>query len=423
MHPQAPKPPHALRLLHTSDWHLGRRLYNQNRDSEFDAFLTWLVGVIDREQVDILIVAGDIFDTATPSNHAQTLYYHFLNQVAHTHCQHVVITAGNHDSPSCLEIAKPILHSLNTYVIGSPSTQSTDDILTLYDNDGTPQAIILAVPYLRDKDIRTSGSTDTLSQKAQNSEQGISDHYHRLAKIAQTVQADIYQHQQIHVPIIATGHLFVAGSHVSSSDDGMRDLQVGTLGQMSANIFADGLDYVALGHIHAAQKVAGKEHIRYSGSPIAMGFGEISKAKQVSLIDFIEKIPNIKPITVPVFQQLARISGDYPHIKSELKKLISKQIAIWVEIIYHGQDEHPTLVQDIRELIKDSQINVLNIQNKTLYQKVFITQEQQIQLTQLSQLDVFHQLLAQNNITGTQKDELTHAYQSILMLLQDQDKQ
>ena len=126
---------------------------------------------------------------------------------------------------------------------------------------------------------------------------------------------------------------------------------------------------------------------------------------------------------MPVFQQLARISGDYPHIKSELKKLISKQIAIWVEIIYHGQDEHPTLVQDIRELIKDSQINVLNIQNKTLYQKVFITQEQQIQLTQLSQLDVFHQLLAQNNITGTQKDELTHAYQSILMLLQDQDKQ
>ncbi len=422
MHSQAPIPkaPHTLRLLHTSDWHLGRRLYNQNRDDEFHRFLSWLVDVIKQEQVDILVVAGDVFDTTTPSNHAQTLYYRFLNQVAHTDCQHVVIIAGNHDSPSCLETTKPILHALNTHVIGSPSTQSKDDILTLYDDKGTPQAIIVAVPYLRDRDIRTSGSTDSLSQKIRNSEQGIKQHYHHLAMLAKDAQNQLYQTHQIHVPIIATGHLFVAGAHVSSDDDGMRDLQVGTLGQMNADIFADCLDYVALGHIHAAQKVAGKEHIRYSGSPIAMGFGEADKTKHLLLVDFYEKTPKITPLAIPVFQTLVRITGDYPHIKNELKKLIAKQTAIWVEIIYQGLDEHLSLVSDIRELTKDSQIKVLNIQNKTLYQKIFTNQEQHIQLTQLNELEVFHQFLTQNHISDLEKQALTDAYKTTLLSLQDE---
>ena len=274
-----------LKILHTSDWHLGRRLYGRLRYDEFEAFLQWLENTISTQKVDILIVAGDIFDTMTPSNKAQALYYEFLGRVSRSCCQHVVIVAGNHDSPTFLDAPSNVLKFLNVHVIGTACDDLEDEVLVLGDDDNNPHCIIAAVPYLRDRDVRSSSAGESADSKDANVIKGIRAHYDAVASIAKGQQEELIKSHQRHIPIIATGHLFAAGGK-TTDDDGVRDLYVGSLGQISADMFDEGFDYVALGHLHVPQCVGGREGIRYSGSPIAMGFGEAKQQKQVLLVQF-----------------------------------------------------------------------------------------------------------------------------------------
>lgn len=276
-----------LTILHTSDWHLGRRLYGRMRYEEFEAFLSWLQETISAQKVDVLIVAGDIFDTMTPSNRAQALYYEFLGKVSKLCCEHIIIVAGNHDSPTFLDAPSKVLKFLNVHVIGTACDDLNDEVLVLDAVDGTPHCIIAAVPYLRDRDVRGSHAGESADSKDANVIKGIRAHYDEVASIAKARQEHLSNAHQRHIPIIATGHLFAAGSK-TTEDDGVRDLYVGSLGQISADMFDDGFDYVALGHLHVPQRVGGCEHIRYSGSPIAMGFGEAKQQKQVLLVEFGE---------------------------------------------------------------------------------------------------------------------------------------
>ncbi|WP_298871418.1 exonuclease SbcCD subunit D C-terminal domain-containing protein [uncultured Psychrobacter sp.] len=276
-----------LTILHTSDWHLGRRLYGRMRYDEFEAFLNWLQDTISAQKVDILIVAGDIFDTMTPSNRAQALYYEFLGRVSRSCCEHIVIVAGNHDSPTFLDAPSNVLKFLNVHVIGTACEDLNDEVLVLDDADGAPHCIIAAVPYLRDRDVRSSAAGESADSKDVNVIKGIRAHYDKVASIAKTKQAKLVEASQHHIPIIATGHLFAAGG-TTTEDDGVRELYVGSLGKISADMFDEGFDYVALGHLHVPQRVGGRESIRYSGSPIAMGFGEAKQQKQVLLVQFGE---------------------------------------------------------------------------------------------------------------------------------------
>ena len=276
-----------LTILHTSDWHLGRRLYGRMRYDEFEAFLNWLQDTISAQKVDILIVAGDIFDTMTPSNRAQALYYEFLGRVSRSCCEHIVIVAGNHDSPTFLDAPSNVLKFLNVHVIGTACEDLNDEVLVLDDADGAPHCIIAAVPYLRDRDVRSSAAGESADSKDVNVIKGIRAHYDKVASIAKTKQAKLVEASQRHIPIIATGHLFAAGG-TTTEDDGVRELYVGSLGKISADMFDEGFDYVALGHLHVPQRVGGRESIRYSGSPIAMGFGEAKQQKQVLLVQFGE---------------------------------------------------------------------------------------------------------------------------------------
>lgn len=276
-----------LTILHTSDWHLGRRLYGRMRYDEFEAFLSWLQDAISTQKVDVLIVAGDIFDTMTPSNRAQALYYEFLGKVSKSCCQHIVIVAGNHDSPTFLDAPSNVLKFLNVHVIGTACEDLNDEVLVLDAADGTPHCIIAAVPYLRDRDVRSSAAGESADSKDANVIKGIRAHYDKVASIAKAQQAKLVEVHQRHIPIIATGHLFAAGG-TTTEDDGVRELYVGSLGKISADMFDESFDYVALGHLHVPQRVGGRESIRYSGSPIAMGFGEAKQQKQVLLVQFGE---------------------------------------------------------------------------------------------------------------------------------------
>lgn len=278
-------PPKPLTILHTSDWHLGRRLYGQLRYHEFEAFLAWLTQTLQQYEVDVLIVAGDVFDTMTPSNKAQALYYEFLGVVSKSHCDHVVVVAGNHDSPTFLDAPANVLKALNVHVIGTACEDVADEVLVLTDSQDKAQCVIAAVPYLRDRDVRSAQAGESGADKDANLLAGIHEHYAKVAQVAKAKQAKLITQQQRHIPLIATGHLFAAGG-ATTADDGVRELYVGSLGKISADMFDECFDYVALGHLHVPQKVGGREHIRYSGSPIAMGFGEANQTKQVLLVQF-----------------------------------------------------------------------------------------------------------------------------------------
>ena len=165
-----------MNILHTSDWHLGRTLYGRKRYDEFEAFLAWLVETIHQRAVDVLLIAGDVFDTSLPSNRAQELYYQFLCQVAASSCRHVVVIAGNHDSPSFLNAPKSLLRVLDVHVVGAVTDHLEDEVLLLNDEDGRPELIVCAVPYLRDRDIRVAEAGESIEDKERKLIDGIREH-------------------------------------------------------------------------------------------------------------------------------------------------------------------------------------------------------------------------------------------------------
>ena len=301
-----------LTLLHTSDWHLGRRLYGKPRYDEFKQFLDWQLQTLREQKVDVLLIAGDIFDTTAPSNQAQNLYYDFLSQVCHTDCRHVIIVAGNHDSASFLEAPKQLLKAFNIHIIGSMTDSPTDEVITLSDKLGQPELIVMAVPYLRDRDVRTVGNGERLDDKERKLAQGIKAHYAQIADIAIAQQAQLQAKYKRSIPIVATGHLFTVGGQTMEGD-GVRDLYVGSLGSIGAEIFHPHIDYVALGHLHIPQVVGGQPHIRYAGSPIAMGFGESRQQKQVHLLRF-DANPDLlsQPLQNLTLQQKPLVSAPTP---------------------------------------------------------------------------------------------------------------
>ncbi|MDP2283721.1 MAG: exonuclease subunit SbcD, partial [Pseudohongiella sp.] len=257
----------ALKILHTSDWHLGRALYGQKRYEEFDALLTWMINTLQEQHIDVLLIAGDVFDTGTPSNRAMQQYYRFLTQVSDTHCRHVVIIGGNHDSPTFLNAPRDLLKVLNVHVVGAKTDAIEDEVIVLRDEDHKPLAIVCATPYLRDRDIRTAEAGESIEDKEQKLLDGIRNHYTAVTAYATQIQSSLTDAEQQIVPMIGMGHLFAAGGR-TTDDDGVRPLYVGSLAHVGVSIFPDTLDYVALGHLHVPQCVGNHEHIRYCGSPL-----------------------------------------------------------------------------------------------------------------------------------------------------------
>ncbi len=350
----------ALIILHTSDWHLGRRLYGRMRYEEFEAFLSWLETTISAQKVDVLIVAGDIFDTMTPSNRAQALYYEFLGRVSRSCCEHIVIVAGNHDSPTFLDAPSQVLKFLNVHVIGTACDDLNEEVLVLDDTDGNPNCIIAAVPYLRDRDVRSSSAGEPMDSKDANVIKGIRAHYDEVATIAKDYQIELMQMHQRYIPIIATGHLFAAGGK-TTDDDGVRDLYVGSLGKVSAEMFDTCFDYVALGHLHVPQRVGGQEHIRYSGSPIAMGFGEARQQKQVLLVKFGDSLDqtNDTALTSKVVDKALDLPMTQAIVPQSVEKTVKKAISQSTDFMddLFGFEETAAEDKDTEVKFEENQVN------------------------------------------------------------------
>lgn len=412
----------SMKILHTSDWHLGRSLYGKKRYEEFEAFLNWLSITISEEKIEVLLVAGDIFDTTTPSNQAQALYYKFLCRVATSCCRHIVIIAGNHDSPSFLNAPKELLLSLNVHVVAAVSDQYEDELIVLsHPEDNAPEVIICAVPFLRDRDVRQVEVGESIDDKELKLIEGIKKHYAELCELAEKKQQELEQSDNKKVPIIAMGHLFTAGG-ATIDGDGVRELYVGSIAHVSASIFPDSIDYLALGHLHVAQKINQSEVRRYSGSPIAMGFGEATQKKIVCCIEFNDKNEiKVVEMTVPKFQHLVQIKGDWEKIAAKFVEIKLLNEAVWVEVIYQAEEVIPDLQEKLEEMIVGTEIEILRITNKRIIQQVLQPVDDLRTLDDLNTDEVFAQCLSAHEISAEQQQELLQTYQRTMLLMQDED--
>ncbi len=407
-----------MRVLHTSDWHIGRTLYGRKRYEEFEAFLTWLAETIQQNAIDALLVAGDVFDTSAPSNRAQELYYRFLCRVAASSCRHIVVVAGNHDSPSFLNAPKELLKALDVHVVGSSTESPEDEVLVLRNEQDAPELIVCAVPYLRDRDIRVAEAGESVEDKERKLIDGIRTHYTAVAALAEQKREEL----GADIPIVGTGHLFTAGGQTVDGD-GVRELYVGSLAHVTAGIFPACFNYLALGHLHVPQEVNGSKTIRYSGSPLPMGFGEAKQQKSVCLVEFHSTAASVQLIDVPVFQKLERVKGDWDGILNRILELSATESQGWLEVIYDGTEVIGDLRERLEAAISDTQMEILRIKNNRIIDRVLGQIHEEETLDDLNVNDVFERCLAVHVVPDDQRPELLRTYQEAVSSLNEDDAQ
>lgn len=404
-----------LKVLHTSDWHIGDTICSKRRYDEFEFALNWLYRVIEEKNVDVVLISGDIFNTSTPSSQAQELYYRFLHNISKSNCKGVVITSGNHDSPSFLSAPKEILKVLNVHVIGSISENPEDEVIVLSDND-EPILIVCAVPYLREKDLRLPEEGESISEKETKVIKAIRKHYDLVFEIAKNKRSEL----KLDIPIIIMGHLFL-GSAMLEDDDGIRDLYIGSLCQIPVEFLPQEADYFALGHIHTPQIIGKNEKIRYSGSLLPMGFKSYEQKKKVFLAEFYNKNLAVESIEVPRKRDLISIKGDIEEIARRIEDLCQTDKEYYLEVVYTGEEIISNLKEQIESLPGSNKIEILKIKNGRLYNfldEEFGTVDEGLSLDPTS---IFERCLEENSIPEEQRIELRNIFKEILKSMSEKD--
>ncbi len=405
---------YMIKILHTSDWHLGKSLYDFPRYQEFQKFLDFLYGVLKKHQVEILLICGDIFDTQTASNKAQELYYNFLNKVQSLKSlENIVIIGGNHDSPAFLKAARQILKNLKVEIVSSFTGNIADEVLTLCDKQGNPKLIVGAVPFLRNRDVREASFGEELEQRNLNLRQGMAAHYQKVGELCK--KAAQIAHPPL--PIIGTGHLALSSMH-HHSENNKENIFIGTLDMFDAQIIPSCFAYTALGHIHKPVKIS--NNICYCGSPLQLNFNEAASTKYLNLIELTDKA-EITQIEVPVFQKIKSILGDEQELISSLEKLISLNESFLVELNYNGEHPIGTLYDKAHELCENTQVKILVIRDLNIRAKSLNPQYAGELLSEISVQEVFDRCLKEHNIPEDEIIEYQNTFKELLEQMHTQD--
>jgi exonuclease SbcD len=287
-----------MRLLHTSDWHLGHTLHGLPREHEHARFLSWLLDTLEAEGVDALLVAGDVFDTANPSAQAQAQWYGFVAEARRRlPALDIVVAAGNHDSPGRLEAPAPLFRAMGVHVVGYLPWQAgrldEERLLAPLRASGEVVAWVAAVPFLRPADLpAVDGEGDPVIEGVRRVYGQALDAARRRRRPGQA--------------LIATGHCYLAGTAVSELSE--RRILGGNEHALPAELFPDDVAYAALGHLHLAQKVGGQERVRYSGSPLPLAMSEASYRHQVLVVDLDgERLARVRSVGVPRAVEVLRV--------------------------------------------------------------------------------------------------------------------
>ncbi len=358
-----------MKILHTSDWHLGQKFAFKDRQEEHDKALDFIYTTIIENEVEVLIVSGDIFDTSNPSNIARRSYYTFLSRLLNTCVRHIVIVGGNHDSPSMLEAPKDLLSILNIHIVATCSENLEDDVFCLTNKDGKTELIVAAIPFLRDRDIfQNLEIQETAATRSVRLKEGIKRHFDAVADYVKSL--DISKD----TPVICTGHLTVSGSENAENQD---NIYIGNIENIDFAQFSNVFDYVALGHIHRAQSFGKDKNIRYSGSIIPLSFSEIQDKKLVYILDFEgKKIKKIQAISIPTYRKLLSIKGTLEQVFEQIDTLDqrlklqleeSDKLKFWLDIVVESENMIPNLASQLNDFVKDKYVEI--IKSRILFSK------------------------------------------------------
>ncbi|WP_116475368.1 exonuclease subunit SbcD [Zobellella maritima] len=401
-----------MRILHTSDWHLGQHFMGKTRFDEHKAFLHWLVGQVMAHGVDVVLVAGDVFDTGTPPSYARELYNGFIVELQQTGAQ-LVILGGNHDSVAMLNESRSLLGCLNVQVIPGLQDHMDHQVLVLSDKNGRPGAVLCAVPFIRAREVMASEAGQSAADKQQALQQAIASHYQQLFERAEQQRRQL----GLPLPIVATGHLTTVGA---SSSDSVREIYIGTLEAFPASAFPPA-DYIALGHIHRPQKVGGHDHIRYCGSPIALSFDEVGQQKEVLLVEANgEGLRTVTPLPVPTFQPLARLRGNLDELAAEMKKVSDNSaVPVWLEVTVTGDDYLSDLQPRVQQLAEGLPLDILLVRRQQTRSGDGLTAERGLTLSELTPVEVFEQRLASEPLEAERQQALNTLYHQLLVQMEE----
>ncbi|MEP6928437.1 MAG: exonuclease SbcCD subunit D C-terminal domain-containing protein [Flavobacterium sp.] len=402
-----------MKILHTADWHIGQLFHEYDRTYEHQQFLNWLVVTLQTEKIDVLLISGDVFDISNPSAASIKMFYSFLNKATKLNSDlQIVITAGNHDSASRLEAPKPLLESSNVHIIGLVEKDAEGNIdyqkllVPIHDDSKNVKTWCLAIPFLR------MGDYPTILNSANPYTEGVTAFYKEAFEYASLKKHDGQT-------IIAMGHLHTHHAEVSDLDKTER-LIMGGVECIPATAFHQDIKYVALGHIHKAQRIGGKEHIRYSGSPLPMSFSELNYKHQVIVFELDEEISQLKSIEIPLYVPLLRIPQTPQPLYEvigllENLPLIDNSTApfpyLEVRILLDGPE--PALRHKIETALLGKKVRLAKIDVKypasTQQASEFITPEK---LNELQPLDVFSKVY-QSRYNSEVPDTILQLFQQI----------
>ena len=349
-----------MKIIHTSDWHLGARLKEEDRVEEHKAFLDWLLDQMKAEKPDALLVAGDVFDVKAPSPATQELYYEFLSRVLKSGtCQKIVIVAGNHDNAGLLAAPSRLLKALDITVVARAQGGEgvTDEIVEVKDENGETGLVIVAVPFMYEAELANFGAEEIApdAPRAERVTAGWSRHYAEAIAAARA--------QAPGVPLVVTGHCTLAGADVSD-DESERCRRIGGLDAYDASPFA-AADYVALGHLHKPQPVRSHEtKMFYSGSPLRMSFDEAGGRKFVNVVTFgaAGAPPDVRLIEVPQTVPILNIDGTPAEVGAKLQELVTDKAKLrYVRIrLKDFEGEARPHLEKFRLLVKGTQTLILD---------------------------------------------------------------
>ena len=396
-----------MKILHTADWHIGKKLHKHYLYEDFDLFINWLIKLITEQEIEAVLISGDVFDLANPSAEARKQYYRALLQLRKTNCQ-LIITGGNHDSPSMLDAPKEILNELNVTVIGGMPSKIEECLIPLQNKKGENELIVAAIPFLRDSDLRSIDEEVVYENRIEAIRKGIEATFTKAAKTSK----DLYPE----LPVLAMGHLYAAGIESSDSE---RDIQIGNQAAFQASQFGTEFSYVALGHIHKPQRVNAQIPTFYSGSPLPLSFSERKDEKRLLLID-TENGFESESIAIPSFRKLIRISGSIAEIQQKLFSLESQgSLTNLIEVELKEENYDANLIAQLDDLVTNfEQANFEIVKHRATFKnqlresgKLF---ESHQHLEDLKPQEVFQKLLAQHSYAEDVKEKVNIAFQELL---------
>ncbi|MAP81083.1 MAG: exonuclease sbcCD subunit D [Aequorivita sp.] len=328
-----------MKILHTSDWHIGKQLLKYDLSEDLSLFFDWLINYIKSQNIDVLLVSGDIFDQANPSQAAYKQYYDLLKKLINLDCK-IILTGGNHDSAAVLNAPAQLLKTFDISVIGGATNNLSEMFIPV--KKGNSQVVVAAIPFLKDRDIRKSVAGETYATKIEQIKSGLRTYFANVNTH--------YNKNYANRAFILMGHLYVQGSEISESE---RDIQIGNQAGVEATMFNRVPHYVALGHIHKPQVVSAEQNIHYCGSPIPLSFSEKEDCKQINVITVEDNtVTNVEIVPIPKFRNLITFEGNLEKVKEQIANYSENtKLTSLAEIIVNEEDESLYLRQEFEEFI------------------------------------------------------------------------